>query len=176
MKKIFFALILGILFFTCEAQTKDDLQSKAELFSEKTGTLIQKEFIDIATLKKCKIQVVRFTDLITNAEQSALKFEYELASSTSTEVKNTFLDADELDGLMKSIKIIQEKINSKKPTNYTEISFRSRGGFETGCIQNEGVWTIYLILQKFDGERYVWITIADLPILYSFLEQAKDKL
>ena len=176
MKKIILALTIGFLFFTSYAQTKDNEQSKAELFSEKTGTLIQKEFVDIGTLKKCKIQVVHFTDLITNTEQSAIKFEYELASGTSTETKSTFLDADELDGLMKSVKIIQEKINSKKTTNYTEIYFRSRGGFETGCIQNEGVWTIYLILQKLDGERYIWITIADLPMLYTFLEQAKEKL
>ena len=151
-------------------------KAKQNYFPKKTGTLIQKEFVDIGTLKKCKIQVVHFTDLITNTEQSAIKFEYELASGTSTETKSTFLDADELDGLMKSVKIIQEKINSKKTTNYTEIYFRSRGGFETGCIQNEGVWTIYLILQKLDGERYIWITIADLPMLYTFLEQAKEKL
>ena len=49
--------------------------------------LMQKEFVDIGTLKKCEIKVIYFTDLISNTKQSAIKFEYEVASSYSTDTK-----------------------------------------------------------------------------------------
>ncbi len=176
MKKILFTIIIGFLTIITNAQEKENALSNAEIFSETTGTLIQKEFLDIGNLKKCNIQTIHFTDLISSKEKSAIKFEYEIAKGTSTKSKATYVDSDEVEMLLKSIKLMQDKINSKKPANYTEVYFRSRGGFETGCLYGDGGWTTYLIVQNIDGERYVWISIADLAILYTMIEQAKEKL
>ncbi|MFZ4400314.1 MAG: hypothetical protein ACOYO1_09785 [Bacteroidales bacterium] len=176
MKKTLITLAFGIIFFISNAQTKEDIQSKAEEFAEKSGTLIQKEYIDIGSLKKCTIQLVHFTDLNSNSHLSAIKFEYEISTGSITDSKPSYIDIDEIDNLMKSIKIMQEKVNSYKPKNYTELYFHCRSGFESGCITENDNWKIYLILKKLDGERYVWITIADLALLYTYLEQAKDKL
>ena len=176
MKKIFITIAFSFISLIINAQSKDITQSNAEIFSEKPGALIQKEIVDIGIIKKCKIQVVHFTDLISTTGISAIKFEYELTSANSIDSKSTYIDTDEIEGLLKSLKIIQEKINSLKPANYTEIYFRSRGGLETGCITGNGGWTTYLIIQKIDDDRYIWITIADLKTLYTLLEQAKDKL
>ncbi|MDD3685149.1 MAG: hypothetical protein PHE56_00145 [Bacteroidales bacterium] len=178
MKKIIYSFLLTLLCIGLNAQTstKEKELSNAEVFSAKAGTLMQKEFIEIGTLKKCKIQVVYFTDLISSTKQSALKFEYEYVSSYTTDTKAALLDPDEVDGLMKSIKLMQDKVFPTTPTNYTEVYYRSRGGFEGGCFTSKGTWSTYLKLEKFDGKSYVWLNIEDLSTLYTYLEQAKLKL
>ena len=176
MKKVIITLSIGFICLFANAQTKEKDLSNAEVFSAKSGTLMQKEFVDIGTLKKCEIKVIYFTDLISNTKQSALKFEYEVASSYSTDTKAAILDPDEIDGLMKSIKLMQEKVIPTTPTNYTEVSYRSRGGFEAGCFTSKGTWSTYLKLEKYDSKSYVWLTIEDLATLYTYLEQSKAKL
>jgi len=87
MKKLIYSVLALFFCFSASAQnqTKEKELSNAEVFSAKAGTLMQKEFVDIGVLKKCKIMVVYFTDLISNTKQSALKFEYEYVSSYSTD-------------------------------------------------------------------------------------------
>lgn len=176
MKKIILSLAIVLISLSVYSQSKDKELSNAEVFSAKSGVLMQKEFVEIGTLKRCKIQVVYFTDLISNTKQSALKFEYEVASTYSSDTKAATLDPDEVDGLMKSIKLMQDKVIPTTPANYTEVNYRSRGGFEAGCYTSKGTWSTYLKLEKYDGKSYVFLNIEDLATLYSYLEQAKLKL
>lgn len=180
MKKIqlIFALIAITLYSFGQqaAKAKEQEVSNAEKFSERAGSLVQKEFIDIGTLKKCDIQVAKFTDLISGQKSSAVRFEYEYKSSYSSDTKIAMLDEDEIDGLMKSIKIIQEKVLPTSTTNYTEVNFRSRSGFAAGCFSKKNSWTTFMKLEKFDSNSYVWMEKEDLAQLLSLLLQAKEKL
>ena len=170
------AVCLFSLEIYAQAPTKEKEQSNAEAFSARAGTLMQKEFIEIGTVKKAKVQVVYYTDLISNIKKSALKFEYDFVSSYSTDTKVAVLDLDEIDGLMKSIKLMQDKVMLTIPANYTEVYYRSRGGFEGGCFTSKGAWSCYLKLEKYDSNSYVWLESADLTTLYRMLEQSKAKM
>lgn len=180
MKNITKAILAtGIFLLTATAtfaQTKEQELSNAEKFSAKAGALIQKEFVEIGSVKGAKIKVIYFTDLITNTKQSALKFEYESVGKYSSDTKAAILDADEVDGLIKSIKIIQDKVFPTTATNYTEVSFKSRGGFDAGCFWSKGTWSTYLKLEKYDKDSYVFLGKDDFPTLLGLLEQAKTKL
>ena len=178
MKKIKLTLaILAIstLTFAQQAAKKeqDKEVSNAEKFSERAGTLIQNEFLDIGEIKKCKIQVSRYTDLISDQKSSAVRFEIEYSSTGS---KAALLDIDEIEGLMKSIKIIQNKIFPTVATNYTEINFKCRSGFQAGCYSKKDSWSSFLKLVRFDSNSYVFMDKEDLTKLYDILEQAKAKL
>ncbi len=175
--KILMASICLLLTFNSVAQVeKEKERSNAEKFSDKSGTLIQKEFIDVGDLKKCKIQIAKFTDLVSNQKTSAVRFEYSSVSSYSSDTKLALLDADEIDGLIKSLKLIQEKVIPTTATSYTEVSFRSRSGFEAGCFSKKTSWDVYMKLERYDGKSYVFLDIDDLPKLLSLLEQAKTNL
>lgn len=150
--------------------------SNAEKFSDKSGTLIQKEFEDVGTIKKCQIKIARFTDLISNQKTNAVRFELEYVSTYAKESKIALLDFDEIDGFIKSLKLIQETVLPTNPINYTEISYRSRSGFEAGCFSGKGSWSIYMKLERYDGKSYVFMDKDDLPVLLSLLEKAKTKL
>ena len=177
MKKMITVLmisIVGINGFT--QQTNEKELSNAEKFSAKSGTLIQKVFNTIGTFKKCEIQVIEYTDLISNTKQKALKISFDVVSTYSTDTKTAVLDTDEIDGLMKSIKLMQDKVMLTVPTLYTEVSFKSRGGFEAGCFVSKEDWSSYLKLVKNDGKSYVWIEKDDLTTFYDLLSQAKLKM
>lgn len=166
----------SLITFAQQPKAKDQETSNAEKFSERAGSLIKKEFIDIGEIKKCELKVIHYSDLMTNQKTSALKFEYEYKSSYSSDTKAAVLDADEIDGLIKSIKIIQEKIFPSTPANYSEVSFRSRSGYEAGCFSKKDSWSTYMKLEKFDSNSYVFMDKDDLSKLLTLLEQAKAKL
>ena len=177
MKKLMSLLFSTAVFVSVSAQTANEKTlSNAEQFSAKAGTLIQKVFYPIGVLKKCELKVIVYTDLISGTKQKALKLSMDVVTSYTTDTKTAVLDADEIDGLMKSIKMMQEKVIVTVPEDYTEVSFRSRGGFEAGCFVSKGAWTSYLKLEEFDGKSYVWIDNDDLTTLYNLLESAKLKM
>jgi hypothetical protein len=169
-------LIAGFATFAQQTKNKEQQTSNAEKFSERSGSLIQKEFIDIGDIKKCELKVIHYTDLVSSQKTSALKFEYEYKSSYSSDTKAAVLDADEIDGLIKSIKIIQEKIFPSSATNYTEVSFRSRSDFEAGCYSKKDSWSAYMKLEKFDSNSFVFMDKDDLIKLLVLLEKTKAQL
>jgi hypothetical protein len=158
------------------SQTTPQELSNADKFSAKAGTLIQKEFVEIGMVGKAKIKVIYYTDLISNETVSAVRFEYEVASTYGSDTKIASLDGDEIDGLIKSIKLIQEKVFASTPTNYTEVTYKSRGGFEAGCYWSKNDWVTYLKLEKFDGKSYVFLKKEDFATMLSLLEKAKSML
>lgn len=184
MKKQLITL-LAIAFTTIAiAQTKsakeevEKSQSKAEIFSEKSGSLIQKQFIDIGKLKSCNIQVAVFSDLLSNLKTSAVRFEkaYKASYSSSSDDKIAILDPDELDALIKSLSVLKEKVYPTSPTDYTEINFRSRSGFSAGCFFDKGKWSPYMKLEKYDSNSYVFFELDDTQSLIDILTKAKLKL
>jgi hypothetical protein len=127
-------------------------------------------------LKKCEIQVAKFADLISGQKSSAVRFEYEYKSSYTSDTKVALLDDDEIEGLMKSIKIIQEKVLPTSAANYTEVNFKSRSGFMAGCFSKKDSWTAFMKLERFDSNSYVFIEKEDLSQLLDLLQQAKLKM
>lgn len=177
MRKMIISVVISMVGIQSFSQEADDKElSNAEQFSAKSGTLIQKVFYTIGSFKKCELQVIEYTDLISNTKQKALKLSYDVISSYSTDTKTAVLDTDEIEGLMKSIKLIQEQVMLTVPIEYTEVSFKSRGGFEAGCFVNKDAWSSYLKLEKYDGKSYIWIEKDDLTTFYDLLSQAKVKM
>lgn len=159
--------------FILAQNTTDKVLSNAEKFSAKSGTLIQREFVDLGMVDKAELKIVHYTDMVSNESISSLRFEYEVASSYSTDTKIASLDSDEIDGLIKSIKLMQEKVFATTPTNYTEVTYKSRGGFEAGCFWSKGDWSTYLKLEQYDGKSYVFIKKEDFNTMLGLLEKAK---
>jgi hypothetical protein len=94
--------------------------------------------------------------------------------SYSTDTKRASLDSDEIDGLIKSIKMMQENVFNTSPTTYTEVTYKSRAGFEAGCFWKKGEWSTYLKLEKYDGKSYVFLKKDDFPNLLALLETASS--
>jgi hypothetical protein len=174
MKVILFLGLFALVSITSICQeSKNKELSNAEVFSNRIGTLIQREYVDLGAIKGCKIQTAIYTDLIDGKRQRALRFEYETAG-TYSDTKIAILDADEIDGLIKSIKLIQEKIFPTQPTEYTEVTFKSRSGFEAGCFKSKNGWSTYLKLEKYDGKSFVFMDKDNFSQLLTLIEKFKQ--
>lgn len=172
MKKIFLILFI-INFYFGYSQTKEKELSNAEKFSAKSGVLIKKEFVDINVLKSVYFKVVIYSDIMNNTKYSAQRIEKEYVSNYSSDTKIAVLDSDEIAGLIASIKLIRDNIFPTSPVLYTEVSFKSRAGFEAGCYWGKDNWKIYLKLEKYDNDSHVFLDKGDLEPLLTILEQAQ---
>jgi hypothetical protein len=159
-------------FFTQAQNTKETKQiqekSKIENFSLKKGILIKKDFAMLGTVKKIEVQALKLTDVITGVTISGIK----LKTSGHSE-RVCFLDADEVDGFLKSGKYL---LKSLKPSdNYVEYQFTSRDGFQTGACQKKDERSYYLKLEKQDNDSYVFLEEADFERLINMVAKAKVK-
>jgi len=159
-------------------QKNDKQQSQAEEFSNRAGVLIESEFINIGVVSEVIVQVVHHKDLIQNTKKSALYFEYVYKTSIVSLVKKAYLDVDEIEGLIKSIKNIQTNALTKLPESYTEVTFKSKTGFKAGAYfkPNVGKWMGFVKLNDYDDNSFTTMFAKDLQLLLELLEKAKIKL
>ena len=163
-----------LLFAQKEALQKQE--SNAEKFSNKAGTIIEKEYDPIGDVAKCKILVLTLKDLLDGHKVTAVRFEYEHHASYGYDTKIAVLDADEIDAFLSSIKIIKERIMPTTVVKYTEVNFKSRSGFMAGCFSKKDKWTGYMQLSQNDSNSFVFFEEGDFNKLYSLVLAAKAKL
>jgi hypothetical protein len=114
--------------------------------------------------------------MIATTKVSGVRLEYTATTRYSSDDKVTFLDADEVDGLIKSLSILKTRILNSTRDNYTEIVFRSRSGFEAGGYFSDNKWTTFVKLERFDKDSYVFMKPEDFESLFALLQQAKPRL
>ena len=164
------------ILFAQDLAKKDQSRSNIEEFSSQSGALVEKEFIDIGEFKKCKVKVAKFTDLITNSSTKGVRFELEVKGKYSVDSKIGFLDNDEVEALQTSITILIEKVVSTVPSNYKEVAYTSRSGFQAGCYWSDNKWKGFLKIEKYDKDSYVWFSPNDLAMLSEIIGQARSQL
>jgi len=159
-------------------QEKTSTLSKADQFSAQAGKLIEKQFIDVGKIKGVEIDVVKFKDLLSNTSVSSLRFEYTVKATYTTDTKRASLDLDEIDGLVKSIKLLQTEVIPSKRDTYTEVTFSSRTGLQAGAYFDvkKSSWEGYLQIEKHDSKSLVFLTVDDLGELARLIESAVPKM
>lgn len=177
MKKILLSLFI-MFSLTSFSQTKENQLTQAEQFSSQSGTLIEKQYLEIGKVKGIKVEIAKFKDLNSSIEKNALRFEYEYKSSYSTDTKIASLDSDEIDALIKSIKNLQNSVFTTTREIYTEITFKSRTGFEAGAFYgvDKAKWSAYVQIEKFDRNSTVFLSTEELISLLGLIEKAKAKM
>jgi hypothetical protein len=136
MKAILTLIFLCAPFFLF-CQTEKESKTQFEAFGEKTGTIFEKTIENIGQTGSISVRVMKLKNLITNDKISALSINYSFQDD-----KLSILDTDEIDGLIKSLTIMKSIVSTPKVVE-TEVSFKSRSGFEIGA--------------KFETEKNNWV-------------------
>jgi len=98
MKYLFITLLI-LLSLNSVAQIKktdDAPKSQLEVFSERAGSMIKKEYFDVGKVNHITFQVLKLTDILTNTTVVGLRMEGQSSGTYST-TKAAFIDADEVD-------------------------------------------------------------------------------
>lgn len=179
MRRILIASnLLLFLSSVCFSQTaeKEKELSNIERFSAKSGRIVEKEFISLKSVKSADISVLTIKDLMTNEKISGLKVSKTIARTYGSIEKSAFLDTDELDALIASIKLIQTNVFNTQPVNYTEVIFTSRGDFRVGCYYAENKWSAFIKVDIYDNDTNIWLTTDQLNQFLLIVEEAKLKI
>lgn len=178
MKKVFLTIVLFATSFIAHSQEKKEaVLTQAEQFSAQAGLLIEKQFLDVGKVNSVKLQIMSIKDLNSNTVKTALRFEYDYKSSYTSDTKVATLDKDELDALIVSMKNLQTNVYPTTRDNYTEVTFKSRTGFEAGSYFDIGKgWKSFLKLEKFDKNSMIFFNNEEFITLIPLLEQAKLKM
>ena len=178
MKKIILTCALIILSLSNFAQTKEKEITQAEQFSAQAGVLMEKQFYEIGKIKGLEVKVLKIKDLSSGVTKKSLRFEYAYKSSYSSDTKIAALDFEEIDGLIKSIENLKANVFTSTKDVYTEVTFKSRTGFEAGAYFNieKSKWMAYVQVEKYDRNSMLLLTPEDFTTLLSLIEQARNKM
>ncbi|WP_025742389.1 hypothetical protein [Aquimarina pacifica] len=176
MKKLLLiTLLLVSNTIVSQSQKIESNQSNAEIFSAKSGTLIEKQFIDIGKSNKINLQIIKYTDMISGDSISALLIENTSKNQYYAGMK-AILDSDEIDGLIKSIKIINEEVLNIIPKNYTEVTYKSRSDLKAGCFWYNKKWSLYMQLDKRDFKTNIKLNREEMLEISELLTKVITQL
>jgi hypothetical protein len=168
LTKLLLFYIIPVTYCQATKEIKEPEKSKIKSFSLKKGCLIKKDFKTLGYVKKVEVQALKLTDVLTGATVSGIQLK-----PGGRPEKAAFLDADEVDGFLRSGKYL---LNSLKPAkNYVEYEFTSRHGFQAGVHQNKEEFSYFLKLERYDNDSYVFLDQDDFEQLIEMVENAKVK-
>jgi len=176
MKTLF--LSLALLFGASSAyaqavQTPLPDLTNLEEFSSHSGTLIQREMTRIGDFAGLRVDVVKATDLIAKTSIYGARVSRSVPQGPTRDA--VFLDADEIDALMRAIEVLKASAFSTTPDNFTDLVYRTRGGFAIGAVYADRKWIGYLRLDRFDPRTSVTIEASDIESLHGLLAQVKER-
>jgi hypothetical protein len=177
MKKMLILLLMGVTTI-CQSQDKVSTISKGEEFSAQAGKLIEKQFLSIGKLKGLRIDVVKFKDLVSGATASTLRFEYDVKKTYTTDTKRASIDADEIEGLIKSLKILKSDVLTTSRDIYTEVIFKSRTGFQAGAYWDlkTSSWKGFIQVEPYSSDSFISMSTNELEELQGYIESAVSKM
>ena len=108
MKKLLLSLALTLTVILGYSQGSMFVEFKklsyADTFAHQTGVLIKQEYNDLVEINKCKVCFVSLTNVETNKNINALRFEFILCNTY------VYVDEDEIETLLKLTKYIQSTV------------------------------------------------------------------
>jgi len=177
MKKALSLFALCILFSLGYSQEKETLkaknESKLEAFSAETGSLFEKSNEDLGKLGSIKIQTSIITNLLTKTKVKGIRIEKPTTSQYGSDHIG-FLDEDEIDAVLKSINILKERTQTS-PSNYVEVIFTSRSGFQFGAYWSKE-WKYFIQVDKYKSDSLYFMGKADIEQFEVFVTQGKELL
>ena len=144
----------------------------------KSGTLLQKELIEVGKVKNLYLSVVMFKDVNTEARDTVLQILNREINDGKIYEYYHLLKYDEINQLVNAMQTVQDKILKTQVKNKTEYYFKSKTGLLFQCIweENDRKWTLYMELDNEEHKSYVTLDKDDLKTLIIKINEAKRKI
>src|SRR5688572_29419453 len=132
-------LLLTFLLSSCILRGQDSTiqKSKFEVFTSNTGRMIKTEIFEGGSQKDYRVNVIKATDLESNASALALEIfepKYNLLVGTYRS-SVLYIDWDEVPGFLKALKL-QLPLLDTKPSNDVVYRYATSNGVITTCSFN----------------------------------------
>ena len=175
MKSFVLCLTLAFAASCANAQSLPQplpLTTDLEDFASRYGVVIQREFTRIGDFANLRVDVVKESDLLAKNSMHGVRISGNVGQGATRET--AFIDADEMDGLLKAIDVLRTSAFSTTPENFTDIVYRTRGGLAIGAVYANRRWTAYLTLDRSDPRTSIGVEASDIDSLRGLLAKARD--
>jgi len=129
----------------------------------KPGTLIEKTFVEIGSVKDIKVMIVSLKNLSTSATEKSIRIQYNAPANMKSDLKSDtkkedlsaiiILDTAETASILTTFKTLLTTMATTRAT-YTELSYRCcRGGLEIDAnyyVTGEKGWKVLFKLDRFE--------------------------
>ena len=158
------------------AQSEKAPSTAIEAFMGKRGRMIIRDSYDIGTTRSTgTIKMDALVIYEPNSAQKVKGLRVEVQEAGRFERSSTsFIDFEELDGLSQALAYLidlENKWSGQPREPYTEVSYTSKGEFEVGFYKRGNDRAVYCKSGRI-GAATAFLTIADLPKLKAFVDQA----
>lgn len=173
MKTIIVIICLLLNFHLLSAQ--ESSKSLAEKFSERSGILVSKEFIELGIMDEIDIRYVKMSDLLTGEGLYALRFEYQPNNEIVATPKIAYIDSDEMELLKKAIKKLQSSVLTQHYSSQADFTFRCRSGLVFGYFYDfrNKKWVSYIQIDVNDNKSTIQVENDGFAYLYNLIENAQ---
>lgn len=151
--------------------------SELEKFANQTGVLISKEYIELGYMDQIDIRLVKLKNLFTNETLNGLRFEYLPGNEILSSAKISFIDYDEIEALIKAIKILQTSVLDNKYEYQSEFTVKTRSGMIIGYFYDasKDKWQPFVQIQEKDPQSTIRVENDRFSYFLSVLEDAVSR-
>ncbi len=176
MRKILLFIFIPIHLFSQDSSSNKKALTKLETLSNQQGTIIKKEFMDLGNFAGMNVELLTITDQVKGNSKTGIKFSNSERIGYSSREYSSFLDGDEINGLLKFLDFIQTL--SDPVTVYTEFNYQSRGDFKVFAYRKPGakLWTEGAYADKSYSGSYLELKQKEVASLTQALLSVKSKL
>lgn len=182
MKYTIIALLISLchIIHAQEKIAEQNSKSKIETQFLTKGKLIKKEFIPLGVIQSkytsIDVAILKLEDLTTGVKIFGVKVSFEASSSYSSSTKSAFIDRDEINDVIITLKKMNENIINTTPSNYTEVIYVCRSGYEIGVYYDKSKkWVAYMKLEEYDSNSDLFLETDALLTFQILLQQAQTK-
>jgi hypothetical protein len=184
MRKPILLAALTLLFLTPTfgqqpKPTPTDTPTKLETFQAKTGAVIVKGFTKIGTIRgvggSVTIISMEFTDAQSGRKEQGIVIEVKESDRLARESRS-FIDADEIDSLLKGIEYISKIDPSVMKLASFEAIYRTKGDFSITTFNDSSGAVSAAISSGRIGRSDMFIPLAELTAFKGLIVEAQTKL
>jgi len=148
-------------------------ETNLEQFTSRTGTVIQRELTRLGDVAGLRVDLVRASDLLEKSSMTGVRLSRFIPTG-SREENTVFIDADEVGPLMRAIDVMKGTAFASSPDNFTDLVYRTRGGFTLGALYANRRWTGFIRLDRFDPRTALYLEESDFETLKTLLAKARE--
>ena len=176
MKKL--VLLFAVLLFCsaggfAQSSTENKSESKAVAFKDRSGSLMKEEIYNVGKFNRVNYDVIIYTDLLNNEKVGSLR----VTTSDTRYLYYGYLDSDEIESALKTLKYIQDNVLSSTPSVDTKIEYNSRDKVRIGvsAYANKN-WAVYIYAHSYDKDTKTSFSANDISKMISAMEQAQTMI
>ncbi len=177
MKTLFITIIVLMPFGIIAQSNLSDVSIYSASNDQKFSVLLHTQFYEMGNIDVMDFRLMAVYDVFNNQIIKKVRIEMIFQNELLIAPKINEFNADEIDGMMKTVDYILKSIKRTDISSFDEIVYVCKGGFTVGAFYTpvKKKWTLFLRLIQDDPKSTLHIDADEMAYFKELLGQIKSK-